>query len=953
MRPRVRVSAQEPNDLLVATPPRPVATSTRPPDNASARRRQRRHFHQFTVLCYPSREQPDRDPDGRADQESEVPLDWRRRPFRTKKTAAPSTAPKPEVIRKDACDRLRAAVRSTAPDVRQALVEAILALDRVLSSGALDESNKPWYRTTLSALRWSCAAQQFAVGEVTAREAIRSLGYIPRGGRLGHRLHPRHDFATSIDLAESGRRDARVILEAEYNRDRSGKSTLDAAATGETRGATLIRQLVCESDAFDGPGARQRFITSDAVEDFAAALAFTTKDSLLDWESVTGGTIAAIDPIVGLALGSKIIHRGPFPPESDGQTSLDAFARTVERAMRRMLEPSLPDAYRRMLASIVYNVTANLIDARDNHEALGHPIIAAARLYWTDLYLAAAHRADSVFYGQGPVTGASDEALWRAACYHERHCIDDAAWLEACITVEALHRFGARGHLEVAPVIAFLASTLPDAGPVIELPDYEALRTRLKVGHVRGWIAPGYELESSESELERWLATRPGVAALSAMDMGLWYLTFVDEDGKLAEILIGDDPTDEDEGDDDPDSGMDAPDWLHEKLNRAILGRRPSMTSEAPTGSVELELEMLLRSEPAIAIGHRLASQIRQRRLSTILVMASPDERTWPWEGLPADNAGTTLAELASFVHMHSLLPIATRDTPPRQGTLHRVHIRNAQNSPIQEAWPSASLGPGAESPSKLREALQTHGVLRLLTRADVHPADGMFTRLEIDEQGISAREIRALDLTGCGRVELWGCPLHDLEDAFDGLMSHRGPTNVGACIHLAGARVVIGCPWGVPLFTSSLIAASFSMEAPRPEGAQADARALARAIRRYRDAVKPDGVMERMIWSILAAELSTAPGINQVQILSQAYDRGWTAAFRQLTDASSPPVIQVIGEAAPEISTFSPWFQKRVAQFLGSLRAGAAWAGWRIVARDRRCISTITTPLEVDGPTQ
>jgi hypothetical protein len=863
-------------------------------------------------------------------------MDWRQRPFRTRKTAAPPAAPDPEAIRKEACKRLLSAVRSAAPHAHQSLIASVSAMDRVLASAVLDESNERWYRTIRSVLQWTVTAREFAAGRQTARDAVRSMGHVPGDGSRRSRPHPRHGFAVLLSSARAGRRDMQVTLEAEYGRE---VSTMDPAVLGEKRAVALVHDLIGASHSFDDLVARQRFAEGEQVEELAAALMFTTRDSHLDWERVRSSVIAAIDPAVGLALASRFAHYGPMPPETDGQTALGVFARTVERAMRRMLDPSVPDPYRRMLASIIYDVTAYLIDSRDNYEADGRPIVPCARLYWTDLHLASAHRADSVFFGQGPVGKPSEEASWRAGCYHARDKIDDAAWFEACITALEFGGFPYREEKELTRAIEVLAAFLPDADPVVEQPMYEELRGRLETGRSRGWIASPTGLESSADELERWLVSVPGVAVLSSTGMGLWYLTFAGEDGKLAEVLLADEREGRTVGGDDDDQGTDVDElsWLQDCLNQTIRGR----TVEDEDGrilSVETTLKKILQNAATIAIGQRLASEIRRRRLSTILVLASGGERTWPWEGITVDEQGTTLAELASFVHVYSLLPIATRETDVRDGTL-RLVSGDDPAVPLRDAWPSDIGESALPTVTASVDELQTCGILRLLTQGGVDPADGMFTRIRIGERRLSAREIRALDLTGCGRVELWGCPLHDMNDAFDVLMPYRGPTNIGACFHLAGAGVVLGCPWQVPLFAASLVAAGFSTEAPPLEGAEADARALARAIRRYRDAVKPDGVVERAIRSALAADRDPSETFSaRSRSLGRAYSEGWTAAFHQLRSAVSVPSSPDV--AVPDPSTYSPWFQRRVAGFLDSLRASYSWAGWRVVARDRRCIA-------------
>ena len=287
------------------------------------------------------------------------------------------------------------------------------------------------------------------------------------------------------------------------------------------------------------------------------------------------GLIAATDPVVGFALASMMERQGPWAPETDGQSSLEPFVRMVGRAMLRMPRPELPDAYRRLLASSVSGVAGHLLEAQDEHEfKTKQQASSTARLYWTDLHIATAYRANSVFFGQGRVTAIGDEEhdedAWRAASLRLRQHLDEVAWLEACDVVVEFHERGRPDGREQEAAVRQLIEVLPASARELSATSvaalYKDLYRRMELGRANGWVAPPSSLATSADEMESWLASIPGVATLSCTGLGYWYLIFPGQDGKLVGLQLSQESQHADD-DDEGEGDTEDLDWLNRDLN--------------------------------------------------------------------------------------------------------------------------------------------------------------------------------------------------------------------------------------------------------------------------------------------------------------------------------------------------------------------------------------------------
>ncbi len=845
-------------------------------------------------------------------------MDWRRKKL-SGRGQKPAAARTPKAVYDQAEARLAAAIRSVDANAQDALASSLVEVERLRATGQrLDEPLDGSLRRIWSDMLWVQTAQRFAAGEATARDAMLSIA--ARTRRRQQLLRP--DARRRFDLAAG-------IQVAQRMRPFIGGSDR-VVKIGDARGVEISQRLVPDTEMFVAEEARQRFIHGEDVEELAAALGFANWSSALAYESIAGAVIAAIDPVVGYALASTMVGLLPSLPKVDRRAPLcphPGLVQVVERATTRMCCPKLPHAYRQLLADIIVAITAQFLTELDESEAsAGHPVSPTARIYWTDHFLAGTFRADSAFYGQGAADSAGDEeGVWRAEVFRLRRQAEQAVWSEVCVAVLELHRDSrvVRGELDGAAkrllgALVDSPTTPPPAGV------HEALARGAALGLAHGWIAPAAALDASPGALELWLSSRPGVAVLSSFGAGFWCLIFVGEAGELIEVplerengqLIEEEDDDEDDTDDLP--------WFQGNINKALWGR-------ADLHGVRLHLEeqisAMLTSRSMAVMGRRIGALVRRHRLSTILVLAPPEDRTWPWEVAVVDEAHTTLAERVSIVHVHSLLPGATREAQVRPGTFRHA----AAGGPAGEV--SAAIDAAG-----FTRACQTHGVLRLFVAAEEQPVPGPFPALICGEDRLSGPDILALDLTGCGRVELWACPVGDLVWGLDLLTPYVGPEDVEAHFQLAGARVVVGCPWPVPEVVASLLSAAFAAEASAPGGAAADARALASAVRKYRIVTEPFGIMDGTILRALLPEIG-APGVVPADdVLRRAFDRGWEAGLRRInrgaTSESDGP-----GPLDPSDGQKMEWAHALTSRLMEPLRASSAWSGWRVYARDVRCL--------------
>lgn len=815
----------------------------------------------------------------------------------------PEVPQKPLAAYHQAKSRIQAAFRSLEAGVRDELSRSLRAVERILASGQEIDASTQWLLDVIRCqLIWTMAAHRFATEGTTALEAVMSLssGLLPRNDLSLQARHPRATLAAAVDAAD-GMRPPGMSLALD---DGDGHERLGAA-----RAASIIRRVVPRAGALTSEDEVQAFLRSEGFAEFAAALAFTMPQSPVDWEDVTSAVIVACDPSAGFALASTLRARWQFAPPVDlgGSFRLPpGLERVSERALLRMLRPEIPGPYRWLMASVVGLIAAHVCgemwEWEDAREVRVPPV---TRLYWHDLGSSSAFRADSSFYGQGAADPSGDEeSAWRAAIFRARYEVEFNTWLEVCASVLELYRHplpdrdrqdaGARRLLET-----HLASRAQLPLEVVNAAS-EALGRHASLGRARGWLAPPSSLATSPGVLELWLSAYPGVAALWSPAAGYWYLTFENCDGEVIEVMLTRDEgppldleEDEDEDDHDDRGDLDTYTWCIDRLNASITGAARGHTEIV---DIEVSLSEMLDSPAMLAVGRRLAEQVRLHRLSTLFILAPSEVRTWPWGGVVVDDEGTTLAELVPVVHVYTLLPVTTRKSPIRPGVFDCIR--------------------GPKEPA-LR-ACEAHGVLRFLVRATEHPACGQFTELELDDGRVSALEILGLDLTGCGRVELWTCPLGDLNEAFRTIIPHHGPTGIGSCFLLAGARALVGCPWPVPAMAMGLLMSCFSATAPAPGSPVDDARALARAVREYREMVKRGGVLEQMLRGVLVGGSSSQDDADAV--LRRAIRFFAARVARDAVGLSSLGDVDGVVE-----------------RLMSPLRKRSAWAGWRVFARDAR----------------
>jgi hypothetical protein len=205
-----------------------------------------------------------------------------------------------------------------------------------------------------------------------------------------------------------------------------------------------------------------------------------------------------------------------------------------------------------------------------------------------------------------------------------------------------------------------------------------------------------------------------------------------------------------------------------------------------------------------------------------------------------------------------------------------------------------------------------------------------------------SVAEARGLDLHGARRVELWACESGRGDPMIHRVLLHDEPGGMDAAVLLAGASCAVGSLWTQYVLSTAMIAEAFSLtlaHRPQPEG-----EALASAVRRYRDALAPDGAFSCRVEEFVTA--TPGPTVHVEAALRAGLDAWRTALWRELAGATAPPLGD---DCALDGARLGPSLQRNralpgrgaelAAQILAPYRSVLAWGGWRVTLRSKEVL--------------
>jgi hypothetical protein len=240
-------------------------------------------------------------------------------------------------------------------------------------------------------------------------------------------------------------------------------------------------------------------------------------------------------------------------------------------------------------------------------------------------------------------------------------------------------------------------------------------------------------------------------------------------------------------------------------------------------------------------------------------------------------------------------------------------------------------------------------GIIRMFTHGVFNTVDSPLSGLVLNdaeptEPPYQGHEIAAIDLSGCERVELWACDSGIQVDFLGEVIGNDEPLGIGSYFLLAGAHIVIGSLWKQPAMIAGLIAAAFASVSNPPGSAERDARALSQALASYRHVVREGGLFEAEL------RVSLATFLHGPYPFASAVHAAWCSALGHLARQASINLpwsaVQAFEDqedrldearrVADDPEQLDRELHQCARSFTSAMRGHYAWAGWRVLARDR-----------------
>jgi tetratricopeptide (TPR) repeat protein len=674
----------------------------------------------------------------------------------------------------------------------------------------------------------------------------------------------------------------------------------------------------------------------------------------------------------------------------DGWDPVGYFHEALREFDRRLRDPRSTDAERQLYAGWM----RRLVEVRFAWTVAvdGRPVATDEEVELLDRSGSAAWRSDLEFFGAGGVLEGdpSSEAHWRCNLYRTRWVRDAAAEV---LKIDAMSQFipmampGAAEYLERLATSQITCDVVPHDTPIEELrrrsptgewypsPDgivipmrwtpakaREELRAlerelliRLQFGQERGWKpATGNTPPVADAgQLRNWLEEHPDVALLIVGEGPARVCRAAEGRLVLNRVAVPDThPVSEAiqaylEARDDHSFGTEEdiakvvgnpsdlhPSELDEPAMQAAI--RAVIATPAAAEALGAKLEHLL-SELGQVLGPALEEALHAGARHLIVV-----PRNWarhvPW-------LGVRLGESTLF---------------ERFGVSIIETLANVERAPVRNGPTSLYLGGVAGPGSALHlgriclastadevtgplnrdafEALARRSrVLRVMAHGQALLMFQQSSGIILDESNpeahnrYAASEMRAMELRGARRVELWACESGRDDELFRHLFHHDEPGGLDGALLLAGCEVVLSSLWVQYALSAAMIGEAFALRTA--DAAEApESEALSWAISQYREAVAPGGVFAAAVETRFAAGRCSS---------EEALATGLTAWRASLGIDSGGPV-QVGAEMLAQLGhavNVRTTPHARAEDLLGPLRSPVAWAGWKITLRSKETL--------------